>query len=732
MESQVSLHLEETKAPSPSNIVSKAFLTTVPLVLKILPYFGWADECKILMTQLRSQSRSLWFSEEDAFLTPITDEHGVVKFHLPKRELKIRNLAKSLGSTRDYQEVSELKRLMVSNDYKLYLLAFDFDYREAIEGLGVLRDFLKRINLKTLSLSVIRSYFKENHYCFNEETQIDQIKQLDLLLKITRILGKDVRRIREDDRTCYRFPKPFYINCTAMIQPIMRTEDLAICGDNFNGSLSIEEECISVLQYPNGFSVEDLWDYFIEDLEFMPPRMLFRRFERCALIIKLPEVHNSDEAMTLDQFKKSFTQLFALVENHKSCVEKKDLKIPKVKLKYRLGGSDIGYEEALKALEFISSCFHYLKNHCVAISLEVLLGSSKPKNMVVGGRCYLTIKDEHGLKRKVMKLTNFSGKFTSDFVVDQGFIQSNICSLECEGIEEVSPTDLEEVKLPIGDISVFIPLQEVKTLKLDYDEDAELSEDSFQKWSELKSKVSYPFLGESDSHEKLQVFHKPLKVWIEIERPCLQNDAHIESRHALFEVLDRFNLEELDLDGYRINDEAMLASINSLLEKQNITRISVRIGASHIENEGFERLFNALSAPRYSSVKIRMHEASLDKVKTAKKFVKKNIGKDISIRFVDVIKPEIDLGLISKSKEKKKSKRAKKNKKKSRRYVKKNIDPHFQSHSKIKKYINPCLSLLDQCESRNLKPRVPTFVGSRFRKLQQIFKNDEWPPNCYY
>ncbi|CAI2376965.1 unnamed protein product [Moneuplotes crassus] len=218
-----------------------------------------------------------------------------------------------------------------------------------------------------------------------------------------------------------------------------------------------------------------------------------------------------------------------------------------------------------------------------------------------------------------MKLTNFSRKIYQKFTIDQGFIISKEFCLECEGIEEASPTDLEESKLLTEDLSVFILLQELKTLRLDFDTNSELSKISFQKLSQLRLKIPSSVLEDSDAYEKLQVFHKTPKFWVEIEMPYIRSHIHEENEHELFQVLEIFNLEELEFIGYRINDEATLAILTSLLEKSNITRINVIIGATRIENKQYQHLFNALSTSCFSNVELWIYEASLDKVKTAEK-----------------------------------------------------------------------------------------------------------------
>ncbi|CAI2369400.1 unnamed protein product [Moneuplotes crassus] len=590
MESQVSLHLEETKAPSPSSTVSKTLLTTVPLVLKTLPYFGWADECKVLMTQLRSQSRSLWFSQEDRLLAPVTDKYGIQRFHLQKRELCITNLGETSRPTGEPLEVSELNRLVITNDYKLYLLDFDFMHGKEVEGLGVLRDFIKSIDLIALSISKISSYFKRLDEYYDEEDTYrveHQEKQLDLLSKVAELLDKEVKKTQEHGRTLLSFPKPFEIICDEFEQPIYGAKDSVICDYNSDARLSIEEKCLKQLQ-SYGLSTESLCDYYSQALELMTPQTLFHKLEHCGLTIDLSELYNRDEAMGFDAFETCFTQLFERMKIHEDCVEEEDLKLPKVKLKYWFKKREIGYKEALKALEFISSCFHYLKNKCAAISLKIDKGSCSNYEYVTGESCYLGVQDEHGTRMIIFKLANFNCKLSQGFTIDQGFIIFKEFYLECEGIEEASPADLEEAKLLTEDLSVFIPLEEVKTLSFDFYKDSELFKGPFQNLSELRLEISPSALEDSDTYEKLQVFQNNTKVWVEVVGRYTKNDVQEESKVALFKALERFNLQRLDMRRLEINNQATLASLNSFLEKTNPTSISVEIRASQIENEEFE------------------------------------------------------------------------------------------------------------------------------------------------
>ena len=45
--------------------ISHELFTTISLTSVILPLYGFADECRQLMTQLRSKSRKLWNSDMD-------------------------------------------------------------------------------------------------------------------------------------------------------------------------------------------------------------------------------------------------------------------------------------------------------------------------------------------------------------------------------------------------------------------------------------------------------------------------------------------------------------------------------------------------------------------------------------------------------------------------------------------------------------------------------------------
>ncbi|CAI2365461.1 unnamed protein product [Moneuplotes crassus] len=333
--------------------------------------------CNII-TQLRSQSRLLWSENENNFLTAIIDERGVELFRLHKSKLCIRNLAIISEETKEPLGISELKRLASSQDYKLFHLAFYFQYFEAIDGLKALIDFLEKIDLKALSISKICSSFEE-YYEYDEYSDGEdsdgiltyQQKQLDLLSKVATLLGKEVVKVQEGGLTCFKFPKPFDIISDEPIQPIDGAEDLAICGNNFDENISIEEKFLSKLQSDNYLSFEELCDYYNQALEVMTPRALFHKLEDCGLRIILPEVKNSDEALAFDKIKKFFTQLFEKVKNNESSQERKDLKLPKVDLAYLFEQEYIEYEEKLKALEFTSSCFHSIQNICVVKSLYI-------------------------------------------------------------------------------------------------------------------------------------------------------------------------------------------------------------------------------------------------------------------------------------------------------------------------------------------------------------------------
>ncbi|CAI2365462.1 unnamed protein product [Moneuplotes crassus] len=302
-------------------------------------------------------------------------------------------------------------------------------------------------------------------------------------------------------------------------------------------------------------------------------------------------------------------------------------------------------------------------------------------------------RDKECLQMKIMKLTNYSCGFSPGFTIGQGFIKFKAFRVKCEEIEEASPTDFEGVKLLTEDLSVFIPMQEVKIIDCYFDEDYALFEGLYPKLAELGFKISPSALMDADAYEKLQPFQKTPKVWVDVERPYIRNGPHVQSKDAPFKVLEKFNLHLLGIRNWKISDEATLSLLNSLLEKTNIADIYLNIGASEIKNKEIERMFNALSASCFRIINIMIYEASLDIVKISENFAGKNIDKDIQIQFVNaIIKPEIKLEPIPKS-------------------------------SKIN-FARIKSSIFEQIKSKPLKPKVPTFIGSRFCKLRIIFEDN--------
>ncbi|CAI2385955.1 unnamed protein product [Moneuplotes crassus] len=69
--------------------VRKELFTTLPLTSVILPYFGYADECQILMTQLRRASRKLWDKNKHILLRNYPGEDGEDTLLIQKKLLKI-------------------------------------------------------------------------------------------------------------------------------------------------------------------------------------------------------------------------------------------------------------------------------------------------------------------------------------------------------------------------------------------------------------------------------------------------------------------------------------------------------------------------------------------------------------------------------------------------------------------------------------------------------------------
>lgn len=93
----------------------------------ILPYYGYADECRQLMTQLRHQSRELWTSHIDKWFQILS----------PVKRVKIVNV----NSNKEFQYLLHDMR------YAMYTLRFSFTSFITFEHLD---NFLENIKDKKL------------------------------------------------------------------------------------------------------------------------------------------------------------------------------------------------------------------------------------------------------------------------------------------------------------------------------------------------------------------------------------------------------------------------------------------------------------------------------------------------------------------------------------------------------------------------------------------------------
>ncbi|CAI2365192.1 unnamed protein product [Moneuplotes crassus] len=230
-------------------IVRKELLTTLSLASKILPYYGFADECQMLMTQFRRASRTLWNLKKHILLRNDPEEQGKTCFLL-KKPLKIyiiidHEFLKSRMTDLVFYKFmesgfSELYQLEIKIEIRKFMLVKDIK--------GILGD----INMRNVTIKNIACSY---HKACRSECSLSE--QLYLLLNLSNLFGLELET-REFGGCKYFIPPKIFdceIDCPMfrvdedgkidyyVDYPVLGSENLNLYCDLAQGGLSVTDFC---------------------------------------------------------------------------------------------------------------------------------------------------------------------------------------------------------------------------------------------------------------------------------------------------------------------------------------------------------------------------------------------------------------------------------------------------------------------------------------------------------
>ncbi|CAI2361168.1 unnamed protein product [Moneuplotes crassus] len=611
MESNPVSNLGEIKTVSEAEDRSISLLTTLSLTIKILPYFGYADQCKTLMTQLRSESRQLWLSNEDQWLKPFINDQEEEVFHIEKRSLMVKNLKGPSSSDGEVSCDSQVMDLAHSNVYKLYSFRF-WAVGDNLPGLEIIADFCQIVDSDLLKVRVI--------YVFGD---ISTISDFECILTISKALKIKVEEYKVDKATYYRFKSPPF--CILKTNCVDDTKSLYVCSYNWDPPNNQSQQVLVSKIRKNYLELPELVELFKKLLEIITMKTLSKEIKGSGIKIKL-------EHRNIVRDKDCIHQLSDILENHTITEDCQRGVVPTFFLKCQGLFKDQSQSMQPKNLDLIPVLSNVLNNKGFPIKL-IFCRKSYGKAMkyeIKGDKCLI------GYSNWTMKMTNFSLEVANDYTIDNNYIifrsKENIFNADVS--EKSSFKDLEEHKSSSEDLKIYIPTDEIKTLNCDFGFLRKiLSVVSIQKLSDLQIKISSIDLSKEYTCEILQSLSKFIKVEIEIIDLEPESDQQEQINEISFEALHNLNLKKLKI-GYEISNKDLILSLISFLEHQTtLNAISVKIRASEVEdaNSAFKSLLEVIWELNCLDIDISVSEATLEMAEMSKEFTKSNIDKNIFI-----------------------------------------------------------------------------------------------------
>ncbi|CAI2361262.1 unnamed protein product [Moneuplotes crassus] len=611
MESNPVSNLREIKTVLEAEDRSISLLTTLSLAIKVLPYFGYADQCKILLTQLRSESRQLWLSNEDQWLKPFINDQEEEVFHIKKRNLEVKNLKGPSSSDDEVSCDSQVMDLAHSNAYKLYSFGFWLD-DEDLPGLETIADFCQIVDSELLKVGVIFIF-----------ADISTISNFEWLLTISKTLKIKVEEHKVNKATYYKFKKPpFWISEISCVDD---TKNFYVCSYNWDLPNNQSEQVLVSKIRNNYLELPELEELFRKLLKNVTMKTLLKEVKDHDINIKL-------DHRNIVRDKDCIHQLSDLLDNHIITEDCQRGFVPTFVLHCKGLFKHQSQSMQPNDLDLIPILSNMLNNKGFQIKLIFPRKSfcKATKYEIKGDKCLI------GYSNWTMKMTNFRLEVSNDCTIDNNCIVfgSNENNFDADVSEKASFNDLEDHKSSFEDLKIYIPTDEIESLSCDFGFLRKIfSVDSIQKLSDLQIKISSIDLSKEYTCDILQSLPKSIKVEIEIIDSEPESDQQEQSNEISFEALQNLNIKKLKI-GYEISNKDLMLSLISFLEHQTaLNVISVKIRASEIEdaNSVFKSLLGAICDLHCLDIDISVSEATPEMTEMSKEFAKSNIDKNISI-----------------------------------------------------------------------------------------------------
>ncbi|CAI2362163.1 unnamed protein product [Moneuplotes crassus] len=366
---------------------SQGILTTLSLASKILPYYGYAHQCKTLMTQLRSGSRAIWLNNQNILLRSYPDKDDGVRYILKKRPLLI---SKAFGNSRLLKSNTTLLKFhefMTNDDSKLFeitirLKAFD------LKSLRIINKVLDNLDSEVSSVKFLLMCGYRSNNVFIDVPEIVKVYS-----KIADFCNKE---ILVDNSGC--FPTYIFPECLKfdMRKASYITEKSCILFTN----------CLPFPEYENmdpGIAQSFIEGQFCSRQYFKlfsqyNPEEIWKMTRKSTLTLKICASHSLDDSSDL----KNITEILM---DYEKCPSVKDSQFKEIILNTT---GLIGQFECNSQKVFLWNLYD-MYNLCYQKKIELSIQSCKfafKETAIKGAVCYIYLED------KFLKITNFCGRFS--------------------------------------------------------------------------------------------------------------------------------------------------------------------------------------------------------------------------------------------------------------------------------------------------------------------------------
>ncbi|CAI2387148.1 unnamed protein product [Moneuplotes crassus] len=234
-----------------SSRLTKEFLTNLPLASVILSYYGYADECRGLMTQLRSGSRSLWNLNRHILLRNYPGEEDEVRLILKKKSLQIL-VALHWKFRINKEHVLDTRRFMMSEFSKLYQLELKVFEFQLVDQM-LLDIIFKGTDMKTVTIKSVS--FVCNYYilCNDDFRRYDPTLIFNNMKKLAKVLHNEFEVYELEDCKYFIPPKIFEVreNCLAFktcgSEGITFWKSYPVCGNEDNEMLEEQRSFCKII-----------------------------------------------------------------------------------------------------------------------------------------------------------------------------------------------------------------------------------------------------------------------------------------------------------------------------------------------------------------------------------------------------------------------------------------------------------------------------------------------------